>query len=177
METEQAVLFQGMAPAMKCYICDWPISTNKELREHLLSRHETVPAQYFERYPRAEKICSKCGKALANTEFQRDKTHLFGYRSQCIECLNPGSSKRECPCCARKFLWSAIVRHMKKTHGVSTTDVYYVYLKEKYCPRCKQVKQLDAFSRMKDKEHVFFSYCRDCNRARYRPRSPKRGTP
>ena len=151
---------------MQCHICHEDVLNNRKLKDHLESVHGITPPEYFEKHQDAEKICSKCDKTLLITNFLSDKSNTYGYRSQCIHCMRPDSSKKSCPICNRIFQWSAVVTHLKQDHGFSPEEAYEKILKEKMCPKCNTVKSLASFSKMKDPEMVYFSWCIDCNTER-----------
>jgi len=148
---------------MKCKICNVDINSNRDLLSHLKSSHETAPIPYFKEYPDAEKFCSKCKNSLPITNFLSDKSNSYGFRAQCIGCMRPGGAKRACPICKRIFKWSSVINHMNREHGITPADGYNHHLKEKYCPKCKKVKSLSSFAKMKDEKAVYFSWCADCN--------------
>jgi 5-methylcytosine-specific restriction endonuclease McrA len=41
-----------------------------------------------------------------------------------------------------------------------------LYLKEKQCSKCGKIKPLDGFSKLQDKNQVYFSICKECNMER-----------
>lgn len=156
---------------MKCEICGKALRTNRDLLGHLRTSHDIGPISYFEQYPAAEKFCSKCKLSLPVTNFLSDKSNNYGYRTQCIGCMKPGGANRECPICNRVFKWSAVINHMKIEHGIPPVDGFNKHLKEKYCPNCKKVKDLNNFANLQDPEKVYFSWCNDCNLDRNLKRS------
>ena len=156
---------------MKCQICKIDLKSNRDLLYHLKFVHDTNPVSYFEKYLTAEKFCSKCKLSLPITNFLSDKSNNYGYRTQCINCMKPGGANRGCPICNRVFKWSAVINHMKLEHGIPPVDGFNIYLKEKYCPKCKKIKGLDHFAKLQDPEKVYFSWCNDCNLERNIARS------
>lgn len=148
---------------MKCEICGNILKSNRDLLGHLKTAHATDPISYFAKHPTAEKFCSKCKLSLPITNFLSDKSNNYGYRTQCIECMKPGRANRKCPICNRVFKWSAVINHMKLEHGIPPIDGFNLHLKEKYCPNCKKVKDLNCFAKLQDPEKVYFSWCNDCN--------------
>ena len=151
---------------MKCEICGETLASNRDLLGHLRVKHAIDPIAYYEANPTAEKFCSKCKKSLPITNFLSDKSNNYGYRTQCITCMKPDGANRMCPVCSRVFKWSAVINHMKVDHGIPPKEGFNKYLKEKYCPKCKQVKKLDHFAKLQDPEKVFFSWCNECNMER-----------
>ena len=148
---------------MQCEICDEPLKSNRNLLSHLKSIHDTQPQKYYTEHPEARKFCSKCKQALPITMFLSDKSNNYGYRTRCIDCFKPGRITKKCPICSRTLQWSAIVTHLRDIHDVSTERAYHKYLKEKLCPKCKNVKSLDAFARSQNLGAPYFSYCTACN--------------
>ena len=148
---------------MVCKICGKELVSNHRFQSHILSDHQVAPADYFKSYPDATKYCSQCRRELLIGEFYLDRNGLIGYRSQCIDCMRPGMRKDKCPLCHRVFRQSAIVKHLADVHGILPIVSYQIFLKGKYCPRCKAVKPLDEFYRLKDDTRVYSSYCRNCN--------------
>ena len=155
---------------MVCEICGESIRSNGELRIHLLSNHGVAPADYFKVYASAKKFCSKCKRELSVAQFFVDRSNQMGYRTRCINCLRPEGKKGECPFCHRIFLWAAVATHLKTNHGILLGDAYREHLKEKYCPRCGQLKPLINFYRLTNSTSSYFSYCRACNTDRLRRR-------
>ena len=148
---------------MLCLICNTDVSSNVDLKAHLMRKHNMAPPEYFDKHQSASKICSKCNKERPITEFFKDQGNTYGYRAQCIHCMRTDGSKKGCPICGRIMQWAGIVPHMKKDHNISPADAYNVHLKEKYCPHCKQYKPLTEFSPLENQEQVYFSWCKSCN--------------
>jgi hypothetical protein len=148
---------------MFCKICRKELVSNRHFRYHILSDHQVSPADYFKRHPDATKYCSQCKKELPIGEFYLDNNRPIGYRTQCIHCMRPGSTKDKCPLCHRVFQRSGVIGHLQKTHGILPIVSYQIYLKGKYCARCKTVKPLDQFYRLKNDVQVYSTYCRVCN--------------
>ena len=146
---------------MFCKICLREIESNSELRSHLQSDHSVNLIEYYRYYPNATKYCNKCKRELPITQFYVDRCNASGYRTQCITCICPGGERRECPVCHRILQFSSMVTHLKRDHGVRPIDAYRRYLKGRYCPKCKTVRPLKEFSRLKTGD--YFSYCRKCN--------------
>ena len=148
---------------MQCQICRTDLKSNRQLLRHISGEHGLIPPQYFKKYPRAEKFCSKCKLSLPISNFLADKSNTYGLRAQCIACMKPGGMTRTCPICGRMLKWSAVVTHMKSEHGIAPIDGYLEYLKEKLCPNCETVKPLDSFSRSQNPEAPISSWCVECN--------------
>lgn len=148
---------------MLCLICNADVSSNVKLKAHLMQNHNMTPPEYFDQHPTASKICSKCKRERPITEFFKDQGNTYGYRAQCIHCMRTGGSKKSCPICGRTMQWAGIVTHMKNDHDISPVDAYNVYLKEKYCPHCKQYKPLTEFSPLENPDQAYFSWCKSCN--------------
>jgi len=148
---------------MQCEICHRAIGSNRELRNHLKYDHGMTPQIYYEKYPDATKLCSTCKKELPITNFFSDKSNNFGFRTQCVNCMHTEGRKRECPICHRLFQWSAVITHLKDVHNIPPIDGFEKYLREKYCPKCDEVKPLEEFYRLNDDNLVYFSWCKRCN--------------
>ena len=158
---------------MLCKICGKELVSNRDLRSHIQSDHQVTPADYFKSYPDATKYCNQCKRELPIREFYLDKHRPIGYRTRCIHCMRPGSKKDKCPLCHRVFQRSAVIKHLEGVHGILPIVSYHIYLKGKYCPRCKTVKPLEQFHRLNSDVQVYSSYCKACNYDRtkkYRPR-------
>jgi hypothetical protein len=149
-----------------CKICAKTLTSNRSLGFHIVSDHQMTPTDYFKMYPDATKYCSRCKKELPIRDFFLDRDRPIGYRTQCIHCMRPGSKKSRCPLCHRLLQQSAMVTHLGSAHGILPIISYHIYLKEKYCPRCKAVKPLDQFYRLNDDVQAYSSYCRNCHRLR-----------
>lgn len=92
------------------------------------------------------KICSMCGKIKPLSEFHKAGK---GYRSNCKEC----AAKQQKECRAK---------------------MTYVYIKEKKCSKCEQVKPVDGFYKDSSKKDGYSSACKECIKAYI---YEKRGTP
>ena len=145
---------------MLCRMCGKEIESNHKLQSHLRSDHWMSLYDYYRYFPDATKLCNKCKRELPITRFYIDQRKASGYRTQCIYCISPEGEKRECPLCHRVFQWSSVVNHLKKEHEILPIDAYRKYLKERHCPRCKTVKPLKKFYKLKNAS--FFTYCRTC---------------
>ena len=153
---------------MLCKICGKELVSNRHLRSHILSDHCVTPTDYFKSHPDATKYCNQCKKELSIAEFYLDKNRPIGYRPRCIHCMHPGSRKHKCPLCHRVFQQSAVIKHLEHVHGILPVVSYRVYLKGKYCPRCRAVKPLGEFYRLNDGVQVYSAYCKGCNHERLR---------
>ena len=145
---------------MFCRMCGKEVESNLNLQSHLRSDHWMSLSDYYRYFPDATKVCNKCKKELPVTRFYFDRCKASGYRTQCIHCISPDGEKRECPLCHRLFKWSAVANHLQKEHQIRRIDIYRKHLKEKYCHRCKTVKPLRKFYKLKNGR--FFPYCREC---------------
>lgn len=160
---------------MLCMICGSELVSNRHLRNHVLMDHHLTWADYFKSHPDATKYCSLCKRALPIGEFYLDSNRPNGYRTRCIHCIHPDSRKEKCPLCHRVFQQSWVIHHLEETHGILPVVSYQIYLKEKYCIRCKTVRPLEQFYRLNNDIQSYSSYCRECNSDRIRKdRSSKR---
>jgi len=156
---------------MFCRMCGKETESNHELQSHLRSEHWMGLYDYYRYFPDATKFCNKCKRELPITEFYIDRHKTSGYRTLCIHCIRPEGEKRECPLCRRMFQWSALVTHLGEEHGIPSIHAYRRYLKGKRCPKCKKIKPLKNFYRLKN--GGYFSYCDKCNSIRNRENHEK----
>jgi len=157
---------------MFCKMCGESVQSNHKLLSHLRSDHWMSLYDYYRYFPDATKFCNRCKRELPITEFYIDRHKTSGYRTQCIHCIRPEGEKRECSLCHRMFQWSALVNHLREGHGISAIHAYRRYLKGKRCPKCKTLKPLKKFYRLKN--GGYFSYCNKCNSDRNRKNNEKR---
>jgi len=157
---------------MLCRMCGKSVESNHKLRFHLRSDHWMSLFDYYRYFPDATKFCNKCGIELPITEFYIDRCKASGYRTQCIHCIRPEGKKRECPLCHRVFQWSSLANHLKEQHEILPVHVYRSYIKERRCTRCKTVKPLREFYRLKT--GGYFSYRKKCNIDRNRENYKKK---
>jgi hypothetical protein len=145
-------------------MCGRDIESNSELRVHLLTLHRISLIDYYRYYPNATKYCNKCKRELPITKFYVDRCKTSGYRTRCITCIRPKGEKHECPLCHRMLQFSGMIAHLKRDHGIRPIDAYRWYLKGRRCPKCKTVKPLKEFYRLKN--GGYFAYCKKCNHDR-----------
>jgi len=157
---------------MFCRMCGESVQSNHKLRSHLRSDHWMSLYDYYRYFPEATKFCNKCKRELPITEFYIDRCKASGYRTQCIHCIHPEGEKRECPLCHRVFQWSSLANHLKEEHEILPIDAYRRYLKVRRCLRCKTVKPLKKFYRLKN--GGYSSYCKKCNIDRNRKNYEKK---
>ena len=157
---------------MLCRMCGESVQSNHKLQSHLRSAHWMSLYDYYRYFPDATKFCNKCKRELPITEFYIDRCKASGYRTLCIHCISPEGEKRECPLCHRVFQWSSLTNHLKEEHEILPIDAYRRYLKGRRCPRCKTVKPLKEFYRLKNGSYS--SYCKKCNYDRNRKNYEKK---
>jgi len=157
---------------MFCKMCGKDVQSNHELRSHLRSEHWMSLYDYYRYFPDATKFCNRCKRELPITEFNIDRHKTSGYRTQCIYCIHPEGEKRDCPLCHRVFSWSSLANHLKEEHEILPIDAYRRYLKGKRCPKCKTLKPLKDFYKLRNGK--YFSYCKKCNSNRNRKNHRKR---
>jgi hypothetical protein len=58
--------------------------------------------------------------------------------------------------------WSSIIDHMKKEHNISARIAFSEHLQEKLCSKCKQIKPLTEFYKMKSDDAPLSSWCKEC---------------
>ena len=150
----------------ECHLCSFPMISNGILRKHLKKTHDLQIIDYFKLYPEAKKFCSICKLALPVAQFLADSTNNYGYRTACLHCFRPTRTSKACPICQRVMTWQGIAAHIKKEHGIPILEAYNLYLKEKFCPKCRLLKPPNEFSRLQDENLAYFSWCKECNKTR-----------
>jgi hypothetical protein len=161
-----------MVTIVFCRMCGKRLESNKDLEPHLLWGHSVTLADYYGSHPEATKHCNKCNRELPIREFYVDRSKKSGYRTQCVNCIRPGGERRECPLCQRIFHPSGLVTHLKRVHGIKPSVAYRRYLGGKRCPRCKTMKPIREFYKLRG--GGYSSYCKKCNSDRQKKYHSKR---
>ncbi len=93
------------------------------------------------------KICTKCGEEKPFANFNKDKAKKDGHNSHCNLCRS---------------------KYMKRRHSQLLSRPLAPHTKEKYCPKCEQVRPAEAFTNNPATASGLNGYCRRCyTRMRY----------
>lgn len=116
------------------------------------------------------KKCSKCATVKPVDSFRRDRSHVDGYRSSCVECesllrrLNyyncdgistnfTSVNTKACECCSKVFYKNSQSR--SKLCRVCSSQ-------PKKCNRCNEVRDSDDFRREVHGRSVVLNTCKEC---------------
>lgn len=134
----------------KCGVCGEEFKSSMFLGQHMKKTHGINSKEYYDsKKDESEGKCVICGKPTAFLNSVR------GYRDCCsrscsnvLRSRNVGSFKETCRICGeeiekpnRNILYSTLVKHVKREHGLAQKDYYDKYIKtenEGTCALCSK---------------------------------------